>query len=175
MELKSHRRCCILSSYLARPSNKQHHDATTSAGEQLRKGTNVSEGSDDFPPFFDDFSDYRDFCISYRSDLSTIIRQTSALLPEPALAAAVRRLQSALQLCSTSGASLQVRAECATAVWIDVQYQLILVDRVAAVIQRFPHVIVSEHLDGLGHRTCLLLTIGRVCKLPCFTLKSSRD
>ena len=77
-------------------------------GEQLRKGTNVQEDSDDFPPFFDDYSDYKGFCIAYRADLSTIIRQTSSLLPEPALSATVRRLQSALQLCSTSSAPLQV-------------------------------------------------------------------
>lgn len=73
------------------------------AGEQLRKGVGVSTDPSDFPAYFEDHQDYKDFCISYRGDLARIVKLTSGLLPEQALAAASRRLQQALHQCSTSG------------------------------------------------------------------------
>ncbi len=77
------------------------------AGEQLRKGVHLVESDTDLPPFFDTFDDYREFCLEYRSSLGKIARLTACLLPEPALAAASRRLSSALGLCSVSGTSIE--------------------------------------------------------------------
>jgi hypothetical protein len=77
-------------------------------GEQLRKGAHLVEADTDLPPFFDTFDDYREFCLEYRASLGKIARLTACLLPEPALAAASRRLSSSLGLCSVSGASLEV-------------------------------------------------------------------
>jgi hypothetical protein len=80
-----------------------------SAGEQLRKGVHLVEADTELPPFFDTFDEYREFMIEYRASLGKIAKLTACLLPEPALAAASRRLSAALQLCSTSGAaSLEV-------------------------------------------------------------------
>ena len=59
----------------------------------------------DLPPYFDDFQDYKNFCVNYRGDLARIVKLTAGLLPEQALAAASRRLQNALQQCSTSSTS----------------------------------------------------------------------
>ena len=67
------------------------------------------EADTELPPFFDTFDDYREFCLDYRASLGKIARLTACLLPEPALAAASRRLSSSLGLCSVSGASLEVR------------------------------------------------------------------
>ena len=77
----------------------------SNAGEQLRKGVHLVEAETDLPTFFDTFDEYRDFMVAYRGSLATIARLTACLLPEPALAAASRRLSAALQLCSTSGAA----------------------------------------------------------------------
>lgn len=76
-------------------------------GEQLRKGVGINQiprehEPVDLPPYFDDFQDYKSFCVNYRGDLARIVKLTSGLLPEQALAAASRRLQNALQQCSTS-------------------------------------------------------------------------
>lgn len=76
-------------------------------GEQLRKGVHLVESDTNLPPFFDTFDDYREFCLEYRSSLGKIARLTACLLPEPALAAASRRLSSALGLCSVSGTSIE--------------------------------------------------------------------
>ena len=73
-------------------------------GEQLRKGVGVSQDLSDYPPYFEDHQDHKDFCISYRGDLTRIARLTAGLLPDQALAAASRRLQNALHQCSTSSA-----------------------------------------------------------------------
>ncbi len=78
------------------------------AGEQLRKGVGFSTDPSDFPPYFEDHQDYKDFCISYRGDMARIVRLTSGLLPDQALAAASRRLQHSLHQCSTSGTSVAV-------------------------------------------------------------------
>lgn len=75
------------------------------SGEQLRKGVHLVEAETELPPFFDTFDEYREFMIDYRGSLARIARLTACLLPEPALAAASRRLNAALQLCSTSGAA----------------------------------------------------------------------
>lgn len=75
------------------------------AGEQLRKGVGVSQDLSDYPAYFEDHQDYKDFCISYRGDLARIVRLTAGLLPDQALAAASRRLQNALHQCSTSSTS----------------------------------------------------------------------
>ena len=56
----------------------------------------------ELPPYFDDFQDYKNFCVYYRGDLARIVKLTAGLLPEQALAAASRRLQNALQQCSTT-------------------------------------------------------------------------
>lgn len=82
--------------------------ANVLTGEQLRKGAHLVEADTDLPPFFDTFDDYREFCLEYRASLGKIARLTACLLPEPALAAASRRLSSSLGLCSVSGASLEV-------------------------------------------------------------------
>ena len=82
------------------------------AGEQLRKGVHVVEGERaEVPPFFDTFDEWRGFCLGYRNALGKVARLTASLLPEPALAAASRRLANALQTCtpSSSGAGLAVR------------------------------------------------------------------
>lgn len=76
-------------------------------GEQLRKGVGVNQIPREhepleLPPYFDDFQDYKAFCVNYRGDLARIVKLTSGLLPEQALAAASRRLQNALQQCSSS-------------------------------------------------------------------------
>lgn len=71
-------------------------------GEQLRKGVGVSQDTSDYPSYFEDHQDYKDFCISYRGDLARIVKLTAGLLPDQALAAASRRLQHALQQCSSS-------------------------------------------------------------------------
>lgn len=76
------------------------------AGEQLRKGVGFSTDPSDFPPYFADHQDYKDFCISYRGDMARIVRLTSGLLPDQALAAASRRLQHSLHQCSTSGTAV---------------------------------------------------------------------
>ena len=80
------------------------------SGEQLRKGVGVSQDSADVPAYFEDFQDYKDFCISYRGDLARIVKLTSGLLPEQALAAASRRLQHALHQSSTSSVPASVSA-----------------------------------------------------------------
>lgn len=74
------------------------------AGEQLRKGVGVSQDTSDYPAYFEDHQDYKDFCISYRADLARIVKLTAGLLPDQALAAASRRLQNALHQCTTSAA-----------------------------------------------------------------------
>ena len=79
------------------------------SGEQLQKGVHLVEEETELPPFFDAFEDYKEFCFEYRSHLAKIARLTACLLPEPALAAAHRRLGSALATCSTAGISLQVQ------------------------------------------------------------------
>ena len=56
------------------------------------------------PPAFDSFEDWRAFCTEYRMSLGKIARLTACLLPEPALAAASRRLSNALQACSARAA-----------------------------------------------------------------------
>ena len=68
----------------------------------------MSQDSADVPAYFEDFQDYKDFCISYRGDLARIVKLTSGLLPEQALAAASRRLQHALHQCSTSSVPASV-------------------------------------------------------------------
>lgn len=73
-------------------------------GEQLRKGVGVSQDTSDYPAYFEDHQDYKDFCISYRADLARIVKLTAGLLPDQALAAASRRLQNALHQCTTSAA-----------------------------------------------------------------------
>lgn len=78
------------------------------AGEKLRKGVHLVEVDTEVPPFFDTFDEYRDFCLDYRIALGKVARLTACLLPEQALAAASRRLSSALALCSVSGASVEV-------------------------------------------------------------------
>ena len=65
----------------------------------------VSQDLSDYPPYFEDHQDYKDFCISYRGDLARIVKLTAGLLPDQALAAASRRLQNAMHQCSTSSAS----------------------------------------------------------------------
>jgi hypothetical protein len=83
------------------------------AGEQLRKGVHLVEADTEVPPAFDSFEEFRDFCIDYRASLGRVARLTACLLPQPALAAASRRLRAALQACSpSSGASLEVRFCC---------------------------------------------------------------
>ncbi|KAL3150212.1 hypothetical protein ABBQ32_000071 [Trebouxia sp. C0010 RCD-2024] len=72
------------------------------AGEQLRKGVGVSQDTSDYPAYYEDHQDYKDFCISYRGDLARIVKLTAGLWPDQALAAASRRLQHALQQCSSS-------------------------------------------------------------------------
>lgn len=52
------------------------------AGEQLRRGTNLVEGVDEEPPYFDSFVDYKEFCVQYRSKLAQIVRCTAGWLPE---------------------------------------------------------------------------------------------
>lgn len=74
-------------------------------GEQLRKGVGVSQDPSHYPAYFEDHQDYKDFCIGYRGDWARIVKLTAGLLPDQALAAASRRLQTALHQCSTSGAS----------------------------------------------------------------------
>ena len=74
-------------------------------GEQLRKGVGVSQDLSDYPAYFEDHQDYKDFCISYCGDLARIVKLTAGLLPDQALAAASRRLQNALHQCSTSSTS----------------------------------------------------------------------
>lgn len=69
------------------------------------------ESDTDLPPFFDTFDDYREFCLDYRSSLGKIARLTACLLPEPALAAASRRLSSALSICSVSGTSIEASVQ----------------------------------------------------------------
>ncbi len=59
----------------------------------------------DVPPAFDGFEEWRAFCLEYRMSLGKIARLTACLLPEPALAAASRRLGNALQACSTTPAT----------------------------------------------------------------------
>ena len=78
-------------------------------GEQLRKGVGVSQDTSDYPAYFEDHQDYKDFCISYRGDLARIVKLTAGLLPDQALAAASRRLQHSLQQCSSSAVPPAVR------------------------------------------------------------------
>ena len=40
------------------------------------------EGIDDVPPYFDLFSEYKEFCVQYRAKLSQIVRATAGWLPE---------------------------------------------------------------------------------------------
>ncbi|KAK9829960.1 hypothetical protein WJX72_008872 [[Myrmecia] bisecta] len=74
-----------------------------SAGEQLRYGVHLAEEGDDFPAWADSAADYKNQCVAYRTNLSRIVKLTAGVLPEPALAAASRRMQTALSVCSTTG------------------------------------------------------------------------
>ena len=90
-------------------SRGQEDNAGVFIGEQLRKGVGVSQDLSDYPAYFEDHQDYKDFCISYRGDLARIVKLTAGLLPDQALAAASRRLQNALHECSTSSTPPAVR------------------------------------------------------------------
>ncbi|KAK9833279.1 hypothetical protein WJX81_002345 [Elliptochloris bilobata] len=79
------------------------------AAEQLRNSVHLVEGEVDMPSAFDDFAEFRAFAAEYRTLLGRIARLAAAQLPAPALAAASRRLSSALELCSTSGPRVEER------------------------------------------------------------------
>lgn len=71
------------------------------------RGVNPQE-TDDLPEFLDDFKEYREFCMVWRSQLNKILQMASALLPLEALQAAERRLSSALATCSSPSAQIVV-------------------------------------------------------------------
>ncbi|KAK9825813.1 hypothetical protein WJX74_009906 [Apatococcus lobatus] len=70
------------------------------AGSQLQRGLNLQE-TDDIPDFLDDFKEYKEFCVSWRGQLTKIVHMAAGLLPLEALQAADRRLSSALACCSS--------------------------------------------------------------------------
>ena len=52
------------------------------AADRLRTGVHLQEGRDEPPDFFDTFSEYVDFCVDYRSQLSKIVKLTATWLPQ---------------------------------------------------------------------------------------------
>ena len=64
------------------PVRSRARESGGAAGEQLRRGANLTEGVDEEPPYFDSFAEYKEFCVQYRAKLAQIVRCTAGWLPE---------------------------------------------------------------------------------------------
>lgn len=77
-------------------------------GDQLRVGSKLVPQDTDVPPYFDDFDEYKQTALEFRSSLLEIVRFAALYLPAHVLAIVTRRFGAATQLCSTSSTPIQV-------------------------------------------------------------------
>lgn len=76
------------------------------AGDWLRKGPSIIKN---VPEGFEDAADWQSFIQEFRSQLGSIMRQISKLMPEAALSAALARLQAAEEGSQTESNPSEVR------------------------------------------------------------------
>ena len=82
------------------------------ASDQLQhRNSRTPQVGDEIPIYFDDFDDYKDFMISYRQKLASIVRFSACTLPEKSLQATVNKLSESLRMIEEVKANQQISLE----------------------------------------------------------------